>query len=111
MLFRSTMTLDFALRDRPVVNIAFDVGNPPPFGIPLWEFFYRFEHYRPVVEMGAARCARSPEELADHLSAYLKDPSLDSGARRRLVEFEVGVPVGQAKGHIVEAIRTIARGN
>lgn len=105
----STMTLDFALRDRPVVNIAFDVGNPPPFGIPLWEFFYRFEHYRPVVEMGAVRCARSPEELADHLNAYLDDPSLDSDARRRLVEFEVGVPVGQAKGHIVEAIRTIAR--
>ena len=51
----STMTLDFAVHDKPVVNIAFDVADPPPFGRPVWEFFYRFEHYRPVVELGAAR--------------------------------------------------------
>ena len=53
----STMTLDFAIRDTPVVNVAFDVADPPPFGVPLWDFFYRFEHYRPVVELGAARFA------------------------------------------------------
>src|SRR5205085_10471385 len=26
----STMTLDFAIHDRPVVNVAFDVSDPPP---------------------------------------------------------------------------------
>jgi hypothetical protein len=35
--FGSTMTLDFAACDRPVVNIAFDVADPPPFGVPLYE--------------------------------------------------------------------------
>ena len=86
----STMTLDFAIHDKPVVNIAFDVASPPPHGRPLWEFFYRFEHYRPVVELGAARFARSPDELADHVNAYLEDPSLDREGRRKLVELEVG---------------------
>jgi hypothetical protein len=105
----STMTLDFALRDRPVVNVAFDVSDPPPFGRPLWEYYYRYEHYRPVVELGAARFARSPEELADHVNAYLEDPGLDREGRRRLVDLEVDVPLGEANGRIVDALVSIAK--
>ena len=56
----STMTLDFGLHDKPVVNVAFDVADPPLFGLPVWDYYYQFEHYRPVVELGAARFARSP---------------------------------------------------
>lgn len=102
----STMTLDFALRDKPVVNIAFDVdagGRSRP-----WLEYYSFDHYRPVVELGGARVARSPEELARHVNAYLADPSLDREGRRRLVELEVGAPVGTAAMGVVAAMREIA---
>lgn len=105
----STMTLDFAIHDKPVVNIAFDVANPPPFGKPLWEYYYKFEHYRPVVELGAARFARSPEELVEHVNAYLKNPSLDSDNRRRLVELEVSTPLGRSGERIIETLEEIAR--
>ena len=105
----STMTLDFALHNKPVVNIAFDVTDPPPFGKPLWEYYYRFEHYRPVVELGAARFARSPEELANHTNAYLNDPDLDQDNRRRLVELEVSLPLGRSGQRIVEVLEAIAR--
>jgi len=105
----STMTLDFAIHDRPVVNVAFDVSNPPPCGRPpLWEHFYRFEHYRPVVELGAARFARSPQELAGHLNAYLDNPGLDREPRRRFVELEVGVPIGQSSSRVVEVLAAIS---
>jgi len=106
----STMTLDFAVHDKPVVNIAFDVADPPPFGKPLWEHFYRFEHYRPVVELGAARFGRSPDELVEGINAYLNDPSLDREARRRLVDLEVGVPIGESSAMIADCLRTISRG-
>jgi hypothetical protein len=105
----STMTLDFALRDRPVVNIAFDVTDPPPFGRPLWDYYYRFEHYRPVVELGAARFARSPSELADHVNAYLANPQLDRENRRRLVDLEIGVPPEEASGRIADVLESIAQ--
>ena len=105
----STMTLDFAIRDTPVVNVAFDVADPPRFGVPLWDFYYRFEHYRPVVELGAARFARTPEELARHVNAYLADPALDREARRRLVELEVGVPAGRSSRRVVEVLEEVAR--
>ena len=76
----STMTLDFGLHDKPVVNVAFDVADPPLFGLPVWDYYYQFEHYRPVVELGAARFARSPEQLA--------------GARQRLPARSLARPRG-----------------
>lgn len=105
----STMTLDFAVHDKPIVNVAFDVADPPPFGRPVWEFFYRFEHYRPVVELGAARFARSPQEFAEHINAYLADPALDREARRQLVNLELGVPIGQSSQRTIEVLQKIAR--
>jgi len=104
----STMTLDFAIRDKPVVNVAFDVANPPPFGTPLWDHHYRFEHYRPVIDLGAARFARSPDELAQHVNAYLEDPRLDGDGRRRLVDLEVGYPIGRSSARVYEVLRDLA---
>ncbi|MGE0761330.1 MAG: hypothetical protein AB7O38_30230, partial [Pirellulaceae bacterium] len=107
--FASTMTLDFALRDKPVINVAFDVSNPPVFGMPMWEYYQQWEHYRPVIEFGAARFARSPAELAEHVNAYLRDPALDREGRRKFVELEVGAPVGTASENILAALKRIAR--
>jgi len=105
----STMTLDYALHDRPVVNVAFDVAQPPVLGTPVWDLYYQYEHYRPVVELGAARFARSPEELATHVNAYLTDPALDREGRRRLATLQVGRPVGQSAKVSLDALRTIAK--
>jgi len=104
----STMTLDFAIHDKPVVNIAFDVVTPHPRGATMWDSYYQYEHYRPVVELGAARFARSPEELASHVNSYLTDPSLDRNGRRRLVDLQVGVAVGRSSARIIEVIEGIA---
>lgn len=103
----STMTLDFAIHDRPVVNVAFDVASPAPLGMPVWDLYYQFEHYRPVLELGAARVARSPDELAAHLNAYLARPELDRENRRRLVELEILLPIGEAGRRIVKTLESL----
>jgi hypothetical protein len=105
----STMTLDFAIHDKPVVNVAFNVVSPPPHGLPLWEFINLFDHYRPVFEFGTSRSARSAEEMAEHVNAYLENPALDREARRRFVDLEVSGPLGQASRRIVEALECMAR--
>jgi hypothetical protein len=105
----STMTMDFAIHDKPVVNVAFDFANPPLFGVPYLNYYYQFEHYRPVVELGAARIADSPEALAKHVNAYLEDPSLDREGRRKFVELEVSLPLGSACGRIVDVLERISR--
>jgi len=92
-----------------VVNVAFDVSDPPPCGRPpLWDYYYRFDHYRPVVALGAARFAHSPRELARHVNAYLENPALDRDARRKLVALELGVPVGRSASRIVEVLKGIS---
>lgn len=105
----STMTLDFALHDKPVVNVAFDVATPPVLGTPVWDLYYRYEHYRPVVELGAARFARSPQEFAAHVNAYLADPALDREGRRRLAELQIGRPLGESAQATLDELRAISR--
>ena len=65
-------------------------------------------HYQPVVELGAVRVARSPDELAGHVNDYLADPSLDRAGRRRLLDLEVGVPLGTSTRRIVRVLEEIA---
>jgi hypothetical protein len=106
--FGSTMTIDFALRDKPVINVAFDVTDPPPFAMPLWDYQRKFEHYRPVIEFQAARFARSPEELALHVNDYLDNPALDRDGRRRLVELQVDLPIGRSSRKILDVLKQIS---
>ncbi len=104
----STMTLDFGLHDKPVVNVAFDIANPPLFGMPVYDYYYHYEHFLPVVEFGASRIARSAEALPEHINAYLADPALDREGRRRLVEMHVDVRPGESSQTTVEALARIA---
>jgi hypothetical protein len=105
----STMTLDFAINDTPVVNVAFDVEPPHCARPPLWEHYYQWEHYRPVVELGAARFPRSRAELAEHVQCYLENPTLDREGRRKLVDLQLGVPVGQSSRRLAKLLEEIER--
>jgi hypothetical protein len=104
----STMTLDFAIHDRPIVNIAFDLLSPPPFGQPLWDFFYQFDHYHPVINLGAARFPRTPEQFATTLNAYLENPDLDRAGRKHFVDLEVSVAPGRSSACLIDELRSIA---
>ena len=100
----STMSIDFALRDTPVVNVGFDRD---PTGHRA-ESYYRFTHYRPVVELGAVRVAATPAELATHVSTYLREPGLDRDGRRAIVDLELGVPIGESSAAVVAALESIS---
>lgn len=104
----STMTMDFAMHNRPVVNVAFDIADPPPFARPLWDYYYQFEHYQTVVKAGAALFARSADELAAHVNTYLANPRLHEANRRNLIDEELGVPIGQGSRHLVDVIGRLA---
>ncbi len=104
----STMSLDFAIHDRPVVNLAIDMHDPPVYGGPLREVYYRFEHYQRVVESGAVRVATSADELAAQVAAYLADPTLDRAERAALVRLQVGRPIGTACSALLDACVSIA---
>jgi hypothetical protein len=104
----STMTLDFGLHDKPVVNVAFDMSDPPHFGMPVYDYYYKYEHFQPVMKFGASRIARSKEQFADYVNAYLDDPSLDREGRRKLVDLQIDVPLGESGRRIVRTLHRIS---
>lgn len=86
----STMVLEAALHDKPVVSACIDTpqGWPDNFWIPLSEI-PGWPTAKRVNACGAARTAFTEEEMAAHLNAYLSDASLDAGGRRKFVEQEL----------------------
>ncbi|MEJ7784293.1 MAG: hypothetical protein WKF96_05765 [Solirubrobacteraceae bacterium] len=95
----STTTLEAFLLDRPVVMAVPDpssdahdrnsyVANPS-----LWSDYV---HLQPLVDSGAARVAYSIEELIEHVSTYLDDPSLEREVRRDIARLECGPTDGRA---------------
>jgi hypothetical protein len=77
-------------------------------GMPLYDFCMQFDHYRPVERLGASRFARTADEFVQHVNAYLADPALDREGRRRLVEMQVGRPLGTSCDSIIAALRRIS---
>lgn len=103
----STMTIDAAVLDRPVVNVKFDAqsakGRIPP-GLEL----FGCTHYRPIVASGGVRVAHSLEDLVAHVNAYLNDPSLDREGRQRIVDMICGPLDGDGAGRIAGVVAELA---
>jgi CDP-glycerol glycerophosphotransferase (TagB/SpsB family) len=78
----STMTLEAAALDKPVVNLALDL-EPTDY----WQSsqrYYEFEHYLPIVNSGAVKIARTLDELVAMSLRYLDAPHLEEQERGEL---------------------------
>ena len=104
----STITLDFAVGDKQTINIAYDVSQPPVHGIPVWDKLFRFEHYRPVVEMGGALIARSRDELKDQLRSVLTTDDAHRSGRDAVLELETDGLIEQVPERFAEVLRSLA---
>jgi hypothetical protein len=91
----STLAIEAAIFDTPVVNIAFD-GETPSDWVRSARRYYRFTHYVNITRHSAVRVAETPEQLVDAISRYLDDPSLDRDGRRRVVEEQCQFLDGQS---------------
>jgi CDP-glycerol glycerophosphotransferase (TagB/SpsB family) len=81
----STITIDAAALDTPVVNVAFDGQVTKPY-LESCARYYDYEHYKRIVDTGGVRIARNTDEMMQAIQAYLDDPSLESEGRRRIRE-------------------------
>jgi hypothetical protein len=79
----STITIDAACFDTPVINVAFDGPENKPF-IESCRRFYDFEHYRNIVKTGGVKVAYSIEDLVSDVDVYLDNPEVDAAGRERI---------------------------
>ena len=107
----STIAIEAAIFDTPVVNVAFDgeVDGPPELSA---RRYYRFTHYVNITRHDAVRVAWSPDELIEHVGAYLGNPALDSDGRRRVAleqcQFLDGRSAERVAGFILEELERLA---
>jgi len=99
----STLQLEAALADRPIVNVAFDPGPVPPNKLSLSEM-ESYHHLARIVATNGVRLARSENQLFEQINRYLHDPDRDSEGRMQIVAQECGPVDGCAAKRIADFI-------
>lgn len=100
----STVTIEAAWFDKPVIHIAYDPLPIAPGRIPCHEY-YNWEHFRHIVEKDASILVRSRDELLGAIRRYDADPSLQAAGRRRVKETYIGDGLGHGAEAVLDALR------
>src|ERR1043166_8710186 len=77
----STVTLEFLMLNKPVINLDFD---PPGSNLPWclgYERHIRFDHFWPIAQSGASMVAKSEEDMRQMLHRGLTQP--EAGSKNR----------------------------
>lgn len=95
----SSIAIDAAILDKPIVCVAFDGdAHKPP--LPYWEsaqrFYDHYTHFEELVKTGGVSVAYSVEELQQYILRYLADASADKKGRYDIVKRFVGNLDGRA---------------
>jgi CDP-Glycerol:Poly(glycerophosphate) glycerophosphotransferase len=106
----STITIDAALCDRPVISIAFDPDPEARYQQWIDRYHNEYEHYQTVLQCGAARVAHSQPELLELLQTYLQNPELDREGRKSLIDLWCGNADGRASWRLASAIFDVIAG-
>jgi hypothetical protein len=101
----STLSLDAAILDRPVICIDFTREPESPRDMLYAE--YGAEHYAPLVASGGIRLAHSWDELLDLMTDAVIAPERDSDLRARMVADECGPVDGRAAERVARTLITL----
>lgn len=102
----STMSLDAAVLDTPVVCVAFAL---PKGSLEDWlaAACYTTTHYAPIAASGGVGIARSLDALVAESAAAVISPERDRAARARLVADVCGPTDGGAAARIAALVRSL----
>ncbi|HAM70041.1 MAG TPA: hypothetical protein DCM86_00165 [Verrucomicrobiales bacterium] len=106
----STVTLEFMMKDKPVINLDFD---PPGSHLKYCQGYQRhirFDHFWPVAQSGGTMVTRSEGEMREALIRGLTQPKADSAARMRFVQDFFGDTLdGRSGFRVAERLVDLAR--
>ena len=82
--YYTSLSIDAAFLDRPVININFDVKNGKISAMP--HPYYCSEHYQKAWASGGIKLVGNLDGLSDAIKNYLENPALDRERRKKLSE-------------------------
>lgn len=105
----STLSLDAAVFDKPIICIGFDGHKNRPYYDSILKH-YDFTHYKSIMQTGGIRLSKNPDELIEHINMYLENPTLDAEGRKRIREQQCYYLDGKAGERIANFICEFAKG-
>lgn len=105
----STVTVDAAIFDRPVVNLDFDPEPGQPHQALVKDVNHLWTHFKPIAESGGVWLVNDFEEMVEAVRAYLARPDLHREERRWIVERVCGYADGRCGERMAAAILDFAR--
>lgn len=100
----STVTIDAARFDCPVVNLDFD---PQPGQVDqqlIKEVNHEWNHFKPIAESGGVWLANDFDEVETAIKTYLANPSLHREQRKWIVDYVCGFSDANCGERMAEAI-------
>lgn len=92
----STLTVDAALLDKPVICLAYDLAPDEHFPEGRARAFATGSHYAPLAATGGIAMAGSEDQALAAIVAYLADAGLHREGRAKIVELVTATPDGGA---------------
>ena len=86
----STMSLDFMLFDKPVINTVF--GNPEN-GLYNDQRFLKYGHFKKVVDSQSVTIAKNEKELIDQINQVLSYPEERRAQRKAMIDLQISEPL------------------
>ena len=100
----STVTVDAAIFDTPVVNLDFD-PQPGRFDQALInDVNHKWSHFKPIAESGGVWLVNDFDELENAIKTYLENPSLHAADRKWIAAYVCGSLDGRCGERMAEAI-------
>lgn len=103
----STVTLDSAVYDRPIICVAYDGSQKLPRSLSVRRFYLDYEHFIQVIKARAVDVVWNRRELKQSLRQALVDPRGRRTERHRLVDLECGIVDGKAGERLAEVLNQV----
>lgn len=104
----STVVIDAAIFDTPVVNLDFDPQPGQPDQQLIKEINHTWPHFKPVAESGGVTLVNDPDEMVEAVRTYLAHPELHREERRLMAERVCGYVDGKCGERMADAILDFA---
>lgn len=101
----STLSVDAAVYDKPVINVRFDADPATPPKHSVMVMLPNHDHYRAIEASGGVRLVGSMDEMISAINAYLENPKLDAEGRERLRREQIVFMDGKAGNRIADFIK------
>ena len=101
----STLSVDAAVYDKPVINVRFDADPDTPPHHSVMVMLPDHDHYKAIERTGGVKLVGSMAEMIGAINAYLQNPKLDFDGRERLRREQIVFMDGLAGKRIADFIK------